>query len=918
MELVTMGNLLVLGLSLAAIFALRYLDRQNRSVDLAREYGRRLKEEIAAFGEQKAAEVRDNGLVLDVQKSAVKEALNRLGEAQKELDSRTEALSRRVEEVGRIGDRIGAYDKSMEELIRTTGHVEENMKRLRDESVFVEETARKIGGVKTIAENLERDVGSLELRFERENAAALEKAVEGLVSRVEGSVEDLKSAAETVERQVEEHRQAVDRIEAERRAHLERDVEIINKTLAEAVERAAGKSDKLEEAALVKLREDSMVRLHRFQGTVEEKFQEYHENARARVAEIQGMVKSCRDEWKGEHEGMEARQKSLREELEAKQRELYGQVEAKYRELREQVRAEQEEYLRVWRRDHEELEAKQREYRQNWQRDLDALDALALSQRTQWEAAAAETGERIAALGKNLDAKTAEAEGRILAETEKRLEEYREGEAVQWRRLESLSGDALKLDGQLRLAMEAAEERIRREAALFEEDQSRERESAAAAHREQAGVLQAKMAALEQELNELKNRAYDNVSEKLKGFEDDFFAGLARRENDIEGRLNEWQAGLERRLASLGEEAEAERRGLELSFREDMTARIGEQGGRIMADLERLTIKADAAEEKIRSGLDETENRLSQLAAASGEISRELKEFTAQTGLFEKTGELKASLERSMEALRGDLSAVEERRAEAARLETEFVKIRRLEDEVNAKMTRFLTEKNHLDIMERDFEKLLQTSARVEERLKEVFNADDTLQNVQVSIRKLEDAMTAAEDKYQRMENKNRVLEETNQSIERNFQMLEETELALRKCRENIGRTEDEMDTLRPSIAELAAASEKAREAGERLETLDGNLKAIEDRIEKMQVAREWLARAETGFEKLNREAQEELKLLEAVLKEDRSQNQSGEGAPPPGQRENVVKLRRKGWEPEEIARTLKLSRSEVELILGL
>jgi chromosome segregation ATPase len=160
-------------------------------------------------------------------------------------------------------------------------------------------------------------------------------------------------------------------------------------------------------------------------------------------------------------------------------------------------------------------------------------------------------------------------------------------------------------------------------------------------------------------------------------------------------------------------------------------------------------------------------------------------------------------------------------------------------------------------------------------------------------------------------------LEETNRGIERNFQILEETELALRKCRENIDRTEEDLDSFRPSIEELAAASEKAREAEEKLITLDTGLSAIEARIEKMQVAREWLARAETRFEELNREAQEELKLLEAVLKdESKKSGASGKGAPPTAVRENVIRLARQGWGPEEIARTLKISRGEVEMIL--
>ena len=803
--LFTVGNFVTLGICFCLIFIIRYRDRHNRSVDLAKEYGRRLKDDIAIFAEEKAEGVKDNGLILDVQKSAVKEALNRLTEANADLEEKIQGIVQQRGEVVRIGERISAYDKSMEELIRMNGRVEENLDRLKEESAFVEEAIKKIAGLKAVTEKMENGIGSLELRFARENAAALEKAE------------------------------------------------------AMAV--------KLEEDALVKYREEALVRVHHFQDTIEEKFHEYHENAKTRIAEIQTLVRSCKDEWKNNHTQMEAEQK---------------------------------------------------EYRESWQRDIEALDALALSQRKQWEDAVTEAEYRLVNLNRDLDSKTGEAEERVLKEVESRLAGYREDQAAQWKHFDALADDAVKLDSQLRLAMETAEARVRKDFALFEEEQKRERERVSAALVEKEDILKAQMISVEQELNVLKKRAYDNVSEKLKLLEDDFFTDLAKRGTDIDSRLNEWHLDLERKLTSLGEKAETEQHNLEVSFREEFNARIGDQSERILSELEKLRIKAETFEEKIQSGLDKTESRVSALSGSAEEIHRELKEFNAQTRLFEKTDELKADLERSMETLKADRSKVEEYRTEVAKLETEFIKIRRLEDEANTKMTRFLSEKNHLEAIEKDFDKLIQTSLRVEERLREVTGADDTLQHIQVSLRKMEDAVAAAEDKYQRVENKNRILEETNRGIERNFQILEETEMALRKFRENIDRAEDELDSFRPAIEKLAAASEKARLTEEKLNTLDTNLAEIDDKIEKMQTAREWLAKAETRFEELYRKAQEELKLLGAVLKDETKKTGPAKGAPTLADRETVIRLRRQGWDIEAIARTLKKSEGEVSLILEM
>ena len=765
--LFTIGNILVLGISLFVIFILRYMDRQNRSVDLAREYGKRLKDDIAAFAEEKAAEVKDNGLVLDVQKSAVKEALNRLTEANAELNNKTGEIIQRKEEIERIGVRIVDYDKSLEELIRVTNRVQEDVNRLKEESVFVTETAKKIDGIKTQAGELEKDIGSLELRFERENSALLEKAVKGLVVQAEGKIEDIRSEAQTIERQVEEHRSAIDQIESERKVKLEKDLSIINQAAAEALEKAKNSAKALEGEALEKYREEAMQRVHQFQDYIEGK-----------------------------------------------------------------------------------------------------------------------------------------------------LAEYRTGQDAQWKRFESLADDALKLDNQLRQTMETAEVKLRSDLALFEEEQKNEQARVSALFIDETENLKKQMAGVEQEFNVHKERAYINVSDNLKLLEDKYFEDLAKRSDDIDNRLKEWHTNMEKRLVSLEEEAESERHNLEQSFKDTINARIEEQSTRMLSELESIKHKSDTFQDRIQNGMDQTESRLSGLNSNAEEIRRGLKEFGAQTMLFEKAEEQKTMLERSMETLRANLSGIEERRTEASRLETEFIKIRRLEDEVNAKMTRFLTEKAHLDIMEKDFERLIQTSQKVEEKLKAVTVDDDRLQSLQVSQRKLEDAIIASEEKYQRIENKKPVLDETTNSIDRNFEMMKDTELAHKKLRENIDMAEEKLDSLRGSIENLAAASEKAKYTEGKLASLNTSLEAIEDRIEKMQTAREWIAREETRFEELKQEIEKELKLIGDAYKTETRKTESSDRAPPLATRENVKRLRRQGWNTEEIARSLKISRGIVELIL--
>jgi response regulator of citrate/malate metabolism len=119
------------------------------------------------------------------------------------------------------------------------------------------------------------------------------------------------------------------------------------------------------------------------------------------------------------------------------------------------------------------------------------------------------------------------------------------------------------------------------------------------------------------------------------------------------------------------------------------------------------------------------------------------------------------------------------------------------------------------------------------------------------------------------------------------------------------------------SVQTLSAGKDRLDAAAKKLAELDTILAETDRRLEEARKVREWLARAETRLEEINRQAEEQLKLLSTLLKEEGS-DKRGKGAPPGTVQETVRKLARQGWATEEIARAVKISRGEVELILEL
>jgi hypothetical protein len=101
------------------------------------------------------------------------------------------------------------------------------------------------------------------------------------------------------------------------------------------------------------------------------------------------------------------------------------------------------------------------------------------------------------------------------------------------------------------------------------------------------------------------------------------------------------------------------------------------------------------------------------------------------------------------------------------------------------------------------------------------------------------------------------------------------------------------------------------------LALLDQTLEDVESRMESLNQAREWLARTETRLEEVQESAEEQVKLLGAILKQEKGSS-DGKGAPAMTTRDTVIKLARQSWNVDEIARATSLSRGEVELILEL
>jgi chromosome segregation ATPase len=325
--------------------------------------------------------------------------------------------------------------------------------------------------------------------------------------------------------------------------------------------------------------------------------------------------------------------------------------------------------------------------------------------------------------------------------------------------------------------------------------------------------------------------------------------------------------------------------------------------------------KVELLQKKLLGRVEENSTALeSQLQ----DIDKRLKGFVAQTKMFERADSMKVGLQEAIEDLKSEISRIEVQSQEIRETERKFQSIKKLGEEVNGRLNRFLAEKRRLEEMEGDFKKLINISQAVDVKLDQVTGSHDELQAIQARLRNLEDLEKEIEQRYERLEKRREVMDSTIEGVDSNFQRMTDFENELKELESRLGKVPGIIDELSRRIETLATNKRKAEAAMEQLGKIDSILTDSEKRVEELQKAREWLARTETRLEEVSKQAQEQVKLLGTIMKDDGAPASDKRGAPGMNARELVSRLARQGWTVDQISRATKLSKGEVELILEM
>ncbi|MDR1786984.1 MAG: hypothetical protein LBR16_00820, partial [Treponema sp.] len=575
MELFTLGNILTLVIVILIILLFRVLDKKRRPMDMLKGYAERLKRDLEKHAEAQATELEGFVAELKAMQTAAGILMNQLRETNTEMSGRVEAMAS-------IDARLREYSASLSDLTAMTAKVQENLNRIRDEHSFIESISEYIQEAQSKAAEIKKDIDDIEARFQRDNDAALEKSLEGLGAEARALVSDLAAEAETIERRVEDHRAALDAAEKTRAAHLAHDMEAIDRVLKHAVEQAALRADKMEDAALVKLKEKAQERVRGLQHDEEEKLREYHAQAQERVTRVYEVIRALKDDWKKERAEWDAAAREAREGMAALEKNLEG-----VRALSEGLVTEQTGRFMALADDMRKNAAAQEE----------ALREAAAAGESRLAGLAAELGRRadegLAVVDEKVAAFRHETE-RMLSE-EKALSEQalREASGRAGAQIDALESRIGEVDERLARFSEALDTRSRERMAAMDED---------------LAAFQARARGLLSEEETRLERTADALAENAKAH----IEGIDARAAAFETRSSELIAAGEERFAGLQAAAEQA-----VAAGEERLAGLRTDTERaVVAGEERLASVSAAIEKRAAEGLAAGEDTLARFTEA--------------------------------------------------------------------------------------------------------------------------------------------------------------------------------------------------------------------------------------------------------------------------------------------------------------
>ena len=207
----------------------------------------------------------------------------------------------------------------------------------------------------------------------------------------------------------------------------------------------------------------------------------------------------------------------------------------------------------------------------------------------------------------------------------------------------------------------------------------------------------------------------------------------------------------------------------------------------------------------------------------------------------------------------------------------------------------------------------------MDEKIRQLQTTSDDLQELQVTVRNFQDTLSGISLRYDRLEKKNEVIDRVSADVDKSFENLKALEERLAGCARQAGSLPAEIADIQKNVDTLMVNSTRIDDAVGKLESLQGLLDETGKRADLLKSERDGIGRSEARLQELSKDIDAKFNLLAQITKADIERNPGkpvhGIG---PQDRENIKRLKRQGWTVPAIAKAMKRTETEIELMLEL
>mgnify|MGYP000998579398 FL=1 len=219
-------------------------------------------------------------------------------------------------------------------------------------------------------------------------------------------------------------------------------------------------------------------------------------------------------------------------------------------------------------------------------------------------------------------------EAKLVGGFEKRVEAGRLHLEQAFAAIEASKVDIRRMEQGLKESMQTVQKRCTEEFTEFTASIRAQEASFARSVEDEIAKLQTAMTSLDEELSKLKDHAYENVSEKMRVFEDDFFSDIKKRSDEIDARLTEWRATYERRLEGELAKTGEVRNATEQRWISDANERAKAIQGKIQDVFEKISANVEKYKTAVSQETQTTQEQLKNLHALTAKEIAEVKKDT--------------------------------------------------------------------------------------------------------------------------------------------------------------------------------------------------------------------------------------------------------------------------------------------------